>query len=402
MLREWLNRLINGKRAYGLELVLTADDEFEYQLIQTNVEKGKLKIIEKEKGKSFKELLANNWDKKLPIFLSVRGKGVLQKKIENKNDRNQEELFQKALPNAKLDDFYFQIASINEGESWLNIIRKELLDNLIKKLIQNQLHVIGIELGFLTLAKLDTLLKNEKLTIGSYQLTMDAGRLINVTEETTSLDTLIDIGDEKIEAHWLPSFAASINFQGYQVQNLGNEFIAQEKDDFFHHRVFTLGIKTALGFFMITLLINFFLFQEYSQQHTLMSDKLAINQVQLDKLRELQDEVKRNELFFNTTDLISTSKNAFYADRLAHSRPKGVHWNELIINPPLKKIVKSEDVEFQIGQIDIKGMANSSSSLNEWIEKLEQLSWISTIDIKDYQQSEKDRLNSFFLQINIK
>jgi|GEM_PF-6677324 len=400
MLNDWIKTIVEGKKSYGLEIIYKSEEEIEYKLIQTVLIKGQISIAENVKGSSFKELMDIKWDKSIPLFLSISGKGVLRKKVKVSNRENEVDIFQKALPNTKIDDFHFQLVEANSDFHWLMVLRKSLFQK-VEGIFQNLgIHLLGLELGFLPIQNIAHLLNVDEINIDKLKLSLESNRLVGVEESTSPLNDRIDLAGENINSDKLMAFANSLRFFN-PISGVEQNIFAINHREFTQHRIFKLGLIGALSFFLLLLLINFFVFQEYNTEYSNISQQLAINKGQLDKLKLLEAEVKRNEDFFKSTDLISSSRHAYYADKLAESKPQGISWNVLKINPSKRKIEKGEDVDFQIGLINIKGISDQTAVFDQWVKRLEGEDWIKSIDIKDYQSLEKSNQNAFFIQIRI-
>ena len=62
------------------------------------------------------------------------------------NQLNLETKIQNVLPNAKIDDFYYQLFPIQQGEV-LSIARKQTIDDIIQDLQAKGLDILSVTLG---------------------------------------------------------------------------------------------------------------------------------------------------------------------------------------------------------------------------------------------------------------
>ena len=402
MLNDVINKVLYGQSSYGLEILINSNNSITYHLVKTEIRKSELDITEKIKGEGVESLTEQEWNKDLPVYISIRGKGILQKKVSKNEGDEAYGLIRKALPNAKVDEFYHQINDLDATSAWVGLVRKATLDELLSSIESLGVHIVGIELGYVALGKLSSIIDKDEFQIQDQHIQINDGLLVDVSSSPEVKNERLNLGGIQIESKFLVAFAASLNFHGFEHNSINHPSIQLEKEEYKQHKLFKLGVKSALAFFLILLLANFFIFQNYNQQHAQLSGELAINSSLLDKLTNLRNEFDRNELFFKSTDLISSSKSSFYADQLAASKPDGIFWNKLDLNPALKKIKKNEDVGFQIGRINIEGVTQKSALLNNWIDILKNKDWIKSIDIKDYRELENRRGGSFFIQIQLK
>jgi Tfp pilus assembly protein PilN len=402
MLTDTLKKVIFSRAAYGLDCIILPGGELSFQLIKTSIKKQQLEVEEQQKDLSIETLTKYAWTKSLPVELCLRGKGVLQKRISCTADEEDIAVFRKTLPNAKLEDFYFQLERINEEEAWVAVARREQVEEVLKRVNAIGLHVIGLELGLVHLNKLHQLLDlKSKVSIGQWQLRFENKKLQALEAQKEELRDRVQLGTEWVDSSLLPAFSASIAYHGFKETEKSNIQLEKAKEEYKNHRIFRLGGWALLIFILGILLINFLLFQHYNDKSTRLSGQLALNSSLLEKLEVLKKEYDRNALFFNNTGLITSSRHSFYADRLAESLPSGVFWNKVALNPPKGRFKKSDDVAFTIGVVEVEGVASNSGILNRWISRLEKEEWVKSIAIKDYQEQEKTSKGAFKLSIQI-
>ncbi|MBL4707494.1 MAG: PilN domain-containing protein [Flavobacteriales bacterium] len=402
MLKEKLTSFIEGNTAYGIDLKLSDRGEVDFFLTELSLKKNEVLLLQKLKGNGLEELFSKDLDNKLPVYLNVRGRGVLSKISSHKEGDSDLDLIQKSLPNIKADELYFYSASITASQSWIQFIRKSILDELLKKFKAEGFQVIEVNLGTSGVNNITSIIENQRIVFESKELEIVEGRLLgwNDSKEESSN---VKLGDEFIPSYWLLAYAVAFNhFLASTGESILSENIMHEREEFTQRKMFSLGLKVILAFFLSSLLINFFLFQDYSLEFNQLNDRLQLNKNQLDRLNQLRIEKENKETFFLKTDLISASNSTYYADRLASSKPKGITWNELNINPSKRKIEKGEDIEFDIKTINISGIAKSSTVLNDWITLLKQEEWIKTINIKNFQKLERKEISKFKLQVEVR
>ena len=402
MLKDKFISLINGNTAYGIDIYFDATGGIKFTSVELKLTKGEVVIVQQQKGGSIEKLLALDFSKNCPVYLNFKGKGVLSKKVTSSKGDNESELLRLALPNAKVDEFCFYSEAISENEFWVHFSRKNVLDQFLNPLKELGLSVFHIQLGYTALNTIESLFHKQVVVIDSNQLIFREGSLVQIIPSEKT-ETQIRLGDEVLSSNVVLAYACAFcHFTESGKLKLQTTDLEFEQEEFKQKKIFSLGLKFSLGFFLLVLLINFFAFQDYSKTFAQLSQKLELNQSQLDRLKQLESEKKNKEQFFAKTDLISASNNAYYADRLAVSKPDGLSWNELNVNPPKNKIERGEDIEFNIKTIDLKGITNNSSILNEWIASLKKEEWVQSINIKGFQKQERKKSSKFNLQILVK
>jgi Tfp pilus assembly protein PilN len=401
-LKEQITSFLNGNSAYGVDLIFLPNGELSYYFIELNSKKKEVEIAQKKQGDSLESFFNLDLNSQIPIYLTVRGKGVLSKKVITEPTTARNEIIRKALPNAKEDDFYFSTSQQAKDTSWVQLVRKEQVNKLFNQFKESGFSIVSVFLGYAEVERVASLLPQSQVVISSDELHFDNGQLTAVNASDKQVEN-VKLGDDFISANYLPSFACAFNhFIKQKNTKVASDYLLSEENEFTQKRLFSVGLKSVLAFFLVLLLSNFFFFQHYSKKDNELSEKLQINKSQLDLLSELKEEKKSKEQFFLKTDLISSSHNAFYADRLAATRPAEITWNELNINPSNSKIEKGEDIEFSIKTINLNGTTPDSRTLNSWLSILDQEPWVKSINIKGFQKEERKSFSKFNLQIEIK
>ena len=404
MLLDQFKKAVYGTSSYGLDILVQQDGQWEFFLVETKVQKEELRVVAYEEGRGISNLKEYKWKKDCPVYLSIRGKGILQKKAAGlKKETEEIELLRRVLPNARPEEFYWQIEEQEESTSWVAIVRKAQLDEVLQTIRSFGVHVIGVELGLIHLGKLYKALKLEKQQClkGSLVRFGENGlEEIEAVSETTRGNVFL--GNERIESYYLAALSAAFNYHGLESSGANHPGTLSEKEEHKQHRIFKIGGWGTLVFFLALLLINFLIFQHYNKKNAALSSQLGLNGALLEKLTQLQGEYERNALFFQNTGLIQNAQNAFYADRLAATKPARIYWNKLSINPPKGKFKKQEDVAFAMSKILVEGVAENTTVLNEWLFKLEEEEWVKSFDINDYQEQEKSKKGTFKLLIHLK
>lgn len=400
MLKQRFTSFINGTTSYGIDLKIEAGGNCSFSLMELALKKEEVIIVQKQQGNSLEAFFELDLNKNYPIYLNLRGKGILSKKVNPNKIDPSTELLRLALPNAKADEFYFYGEECNTKEVWVQLTRKQLLDNLLGQFKQNGFSVVNVQLELLGLNAISVLLSSQQIEIDKQRLIFENNKLQQIEGIEEVKFKTVNLGEEQLNVEYLPSYASAfIHFVDINKQTIQSETLSVEQSEFKQKKLFRFGVKLSLAFFLILLLVNFFFFQQFSDKYGELSQKLEVNRSQLDRLKKLEIEKKNKEQFFLKTDLISTSNSSYFADRLAFSKPNGIKWDELNINPSKRKIERGEEIEFNIKTIDLKGTTLSSTLLNEWILALNNEDWVKSINIKGFQKQDKKAFSKFSLQI---
>lgn len=405
-MKVYFNRLVNGFAAYGIDINIFSKDSVEIRLVELQLKKKELEIADKLLFKDWSSFDRYRLKEELPIYVNIRGRGILSKKLDNINSNEHEnELLLRALPNANAEDFEYYKEAISEEFVWLNLIRKDQLKHLVEKLTQRKSNLLKIYLGSNVINTVASLFKSSLVQTSGFTFEINENRLSNVepNDLTNSNTSFVDIADDRLQVDYLFSYSAACNhfISSRNATSIDSEFIKKEAEEFMHKRIFNYSIKGILGIFLIGLLINFFIFQQYSEEANQKSEQLSLNRNQLEKLALLQKEKKEKSNFFKKTDLISNSKVAFITDRLAVEKPEGIYWEQLNIHPSERKVEKGEEIIFKINSVNLKGKTESSNMLNHWIQLLKKEEWIESINILQFENKANSNA-SFQLDITLK
>ena len=86
--------------------------------------------------------------KSLPICAVLNTNQVLTKMVEaNNSGGNTVSIVNKAFPNFKMEDFYFEVLKNNGGNQIVSVCRKDLIEGLIQKIHKNKALLCGVYLG---------------------------------------------------------------------------------------------------------------------------------------------------------------------------------------------------------------------------------------------------------------
>jgi hypothetical protein len=97
----------------------------------------------------------------------------------------------------------------------------------------------------------------------------------------------------------------------------------------------------------------------------------------------------------------SASKSSFYVDTIINDLPSSILLAELNYQPLRKKIKEDKAIQNIINTIIISGDVNNSMSFSQWITKLENMPWVTTVEILNFDDISKTT-SSFSINISIK
>lgn len=162
----------------------------------------------------------------------------------------------------------------------------------------------------------------------------------------------------------------------------------------FFRRFRNLAILVLSGL-LVLLLANFLLFS--SVRENLVQLKTS-GESQVETIREI-DRLKAqieeySHLSLNRLD-VRGRYYSFYLEELALHRPSGVWFNQLVVDPFRGRPENGKAIETDLTRISLIGESRDPVSMNQFISALKDLSWVSDIELKNYELSRESSGASF-------
>lgn len=395
--------LIKGKSAIGVELLFNTKDSFTLIAQELGVKKESVEIHQRWVDISLEELAKIN-TKKLPVYFSVGGKGIIHKKVKFNEYTKDQELLSQVLPNAVLKDFYLQQYRLTDNECWVSIIRKDLLDGLIYQLQIHQLFSVQVYLGPFVMENIVQLIDEPVIKTTTYELLIEHNNIIQMDGlGSVSEGAEYNIEGEAVQSHEVVAFSAALShFMPLQkLTFIACNEVESIKEEFYHKNKYTVVGFSMLVFFFIITIGNLLLNNNYQAINNTLQYQVNSNTKNIDELKELKQQLVIKEAFVKNSGLTKASKVSYYADQIALTIPNSIQLNQLFINPLEKRIKKSEDILFQYNKMKLTGTVSSSIELNYWIKKLKKYEWVADIMVISFIQDNIKTAGEFEVEINV-
>jgi hypothetical protein len=402
--------MLKGNSASGVEIVLLPDGKQEINLLTLKREKSLLHVEFKALNVVDFSALANLLDKKSPVVIVINGKGIIHKKIALAENESFTSMLNKVLPNANVNDFYFQKYDLGANQTYVSIVRASLLDELLDDLKKND--IVNIEecyLGPFVCNNIISLrecsaLKIDYLEIPNYKLLIRDNSIQEIVPAETIANT-IKLGDQVIEVKSTISFAAAFSHFHSSIKGVDNsEALDSLKNEFIQKQKFQLRAWILLISTLLTLMINYFVFTHYWETNNKIQTDLISYQSALEKYDKFKSEYDQKKTFLEQNGLLQNSRTSFYADQIAASLPSSMRLTLMNIHP-LKKKDPSDPTaasfSFENKTIKVLGKCNRNTELNNWLKKLKTKNWVSDVILISYKQEEAREEGLFILEIII-
>ncbi len=329
-------------------------------------------------------------DKNIPFIVHVRGAGVLARSVENVPNYKE-----RLLVSGREDEFYFNSYE-RSGSILVSFARKNIVDEFLVPINAAKGFVWALYIGPSILP-----FKLEKLnTIQSdYVLSFPSSDQVIIAKNEQELS------EKQIQASYLE---AVINFT-YQknrssdlfYQGIDAETLAQTKTGYKDSKLFrTLGLS-ILGFFLITLTINYFLVNHLNQVAADYEQEIAGYQDNFAVIDRIRQEKQRKLVLFQNSGMQSGNLLSYYADQIGMSVPKDIQFTEMELFPLAQQLKPKHKVETDNSKIIIHGITLNSRILDDWMEDLEKKEWVQSVEVINYSRLD-DRNSIFHIIIHIR
>ncbi|AWI25296.1 hypothetical protein [Flavobacterium pallidum] len=396
MSRSRLERILIGNKFVGMELFSqNGSDAFTTVWIENKAEE--LNITNAEQGNNLEDLsiqLAGD----LPISLVINDSQIIHKEI-NDAEQNGQRLFYKAFPNAKIEDFHYEIWRLH-SKAIVAICRKEHIDNVLGRCAALKLNIVSVSLGICVLSQLEEFIADKEISVRNQSINLDNDGKIMETRESSAQS--FDINGLQIQSGHLPAFAAVLGFYVNNRKNSGSthDYNALLTENYQQNRFFKKASRFMALFLLVLLSINFVVFNYYYTKAEETSSEINANGNNLKKVNLIKERIRDKELRLSNVRNFSNSKSSYYINEIVKIIPPALLLDELTYGPLEKSIRPGEDVTVQSNTILVSGKLTDGASFTSWIEKISGYKWVKSTTILSYGKNETGE-SVFKIKINI-
>ncbi|WP_350292599.1 hypothetical protein [uncultured Croceitalea sp.] len=375
-----------GNDFYGIE-IYDKDEVTFFQLTHLHKTKKELIIISESQVNTWEQLL-ELINRRIPVYLSINSKDVLDKLVSKKTNNNQEDLINNAFPSLDFDRFYFNATAFRNFH-YLAIIEKIRVDDLLSKFKKEGIYVVNYFLGLSAL---------------SYSLNYLSNKTIHTNTNTLSFfdsseqNEKLELNSEKIENQIYSVNGLSVksisllSFSGVLSKLLDSNTIHTNYSDSFlqlgnnfkYDRRFRVLLWPTIAAFLTILLVNFFVFNFYFDSLEQTNQDANANAISKNRLTNLKKMVDEKERKVGSILSNQNSSATFFVDDIAKSIPESILLVELNYQPLLKPVRNLKPIELDSGTILISGATSNSEAFSAWIEAIENLDWVDKVETTDY------------------
>jgi len=406
MIERIKNKILSVTELISLEINITGDNAFLITGIHLKSRNNKLiKLQEYQRITSLKDL-AEKVPPKIPLSIAISGKGLLiRKKDSGSFLTNPVTDF---LPGSNPVEFYYQTIT-EKNTSYAFIIRKEIVHDLQKQLLDMGFVLISISLGAAGItnilpffAKEDTLVENY-----CYNIALTNNQIENIQAITPDYSGIQFpeklIADQYYKDNLLISLGNAIETFITPLKQLDNGIINEKihhtRSNYGYYKYVTAGGWFMLLFTLVILVINYFTFNYYfGKNQELSAEKLLSEQTTINR-EKLKAETDSIYIFLHNAGWDQPTNHSYIIDRIAALLPGTVVLTSFITAP--KDEQSDEGNSFLDKKIIISGTSEYPTDLNIFINAIKNLSQIKNINLENYQYKKEINAAVFKLDISI-
>lgn len=379
-----IDNIVIGNLFIGLE-VFTANGEDGISLVTVEKRKNELVITHKEKRSQF-EKLQEIPNKDNCIFLIINNSQIIQKEVEG-TDSNDGKTLNKAFPNLKQEDFYYEICRV-ETKSIVAICRKNYVEELVADFKIKGIDFSGISLGVCSVSNSLSFIEYENLNTNSQTLALaNEDTIIKPFDGNTKI---YEINGLEVDNYYLLGFSVVLGLIIKNNLNSGNIIQLNKHlwDNYYQKKFFAKGIKIIVYSLLMILLINFFVFNHYFNAVNHTTSDLEANKNLINSIKAVRSSLKNKEERFNTTYNGNNSKSSFIINQIINELPTSILLDQMVYHPLEKNIKEGEAIINQNNIILITGKTINNSALTNWIESIQKHKDIANVTITQFGKNE--------------
>jgi Tfp pilus assembly protein PilN len=395
--------LFKSNRVTGLHCIIDGVNNPKFVCIILSRGKGKIEIEDCSEFQCEFENIKEYVSVKYPIYLSLDGRGIIHKRLEADSSGT---LLQQAIPNANEDDFIIEVFEGLSQTTYVSLTRKDLVNDILKKLSDQKFSVIGLTISPFTLNGIYEIFPQlpSPLDVNSYELHIDkTTKAILDFRKSDPVDSahVYQIGEYELSSSQILPFYHALNYYTNGLAGAGIPVVSNQKAEYISKRLFNIFGSAIMGLLFLTLLANMMVFTSISEEKQSLEIQTLGNKEIITKLKHVKDELALKEKFLGRTGSDSKKWHSSLADQIGASMPEEITMEKLDFQPINSKIINFKEIKFESNIIRIEAVASDSRSVNNWAVTLKKIPGISNVIVESYYQLENSALGKFIIEINI-
>jgi len=387
-----------GHQYYGIE-ICQKDDQRCFYLLKVVKKKNELVLKEGLEFTNYNALIGH-MKKSIPVFLAINTQGIVTKSAERSTQKGKA-LANSLFPNMDYSSLFFETYSL-KNQSFVSIVKKDGVLSILEQLASDGISIFGFGIGISAIHSILDFMDGTKIYGSTFELTLDSSStMVTLSPSDHNKQGIYHVNGLEIKSSFLLAFGAVVCGMDHEAPHDSNftEILASLRQEFKNKRQFSLFLKSSLVFILGLLLTNFLFFDFYYKKVQNLKDEKVLNESNIKRYGEVKNRLSQKENRVARALSSSNSRVSFYLDHIAQTVPNSITWDELVYQPLEKPKRPAQPITYELGEIEIIGMAQSRLDFIKWVGEMEKFQWIGAVETLefDYQNG-----NSSLFKLNIK
>ena len=158
----WHKQFFKASKIAGVDIQINSDGAYSFSFVVLKMQRNNLSIVKSKSAiRSIDELISNLSKENCPLVLSLNGKGIIYKSLNEKFAGTYQDALQKVFPSGNEHEFHVQLFHGFNDNAFIAVIRNQALDEILALFKSSKLPVINIVLGMYSLELLVAFLQDQ-------------------------------------------------------------------------------------------------------------------------------------------------------------------------------------------------------------------------------------------------
>lgn len=387
-IKNFLSSKVSSNVYTLVEIDLTHKDSNGYRILKFYRNNRDVFIKERISANSIEDL-ENKIEKKVPIIINFKGKGIINKRIEGNFNFMNEFAF-----DTDIEDFY--VYSFKQSRyNFISICRKEVINEYFDLFKSKKYNVLDYSIGPFVAILAKNFVSDTSILVDGYEFLFSGSELKDYVINKKCKDY------NGLTSSDLVSFTTLLNFVvPSQDISYDKRYLKYSIENYKYQKFFNYTLISGLLFFLITLVLSNFLANQFNKRYIKAQERVFHFKDNYELIKKMQNDIADSKLIVGKLGVYDTNFLSFYMQEVANSVVEGIEFKELNINP-IGKIKEKAAPKVAFKVILVKGVVVSNERFNTWLQKLKEYGWVSRVEILDLYEN-KETKNNFLIKLIIK
>ncbi len=409
MLQSLLDRLTlwDTRQMIGVTVMLQNDGTRAFTGVVVSKGKEFPQIKQQRQFKHLKDLAEwiNQDHEKLPVVLGVDGRSVLTRRVDElPGEQSIEALIKSVVSTGNVADFVVNVYQ-REESFYTAIARRELLEALLDDLKDNEISPVALFIGvpaYMNLAFEVMEGNHVNSSFGIYSIQSRKDQKVNISRAVDQAAELVPIAGG-VPGEYLPGYGYVQRFMlgkhtDFLTANYGE--LGPKILDYPQKVLYKYLVMFSLGFLLVSLLVNAFLFINFNSTNEVLSERSSDTQLLLDSYERKQKEYAEKKKLIDQLNY-SSANLAYLSDQVAGCVKGNLALTKLAIHP-VSANKRKKHTPFDLGVLLVEGESKTSEAFGTFITSIQQLDFVDEIMYQNYAYNARERVGNFEVKIQLK